>query len=100
MGRPRGSQHLAVAAVVGTWRRVNGLRASGMSTHKAMLTVAEETRYITSRGAVEYRYKIGAEFGPYADALARAMPAIRAFGRGDWIRAVQNAGSLLSNIRK
>ena len=100
MGRPRGSQHLTVRAVVGTWRRVEELHGAGMSYRDAQEIVAEETPHIGSRGAVEYRYKIGAEWAPKVDAAAAAYGQMRRtvefFRRGDPLAGVRRTLSFLS----
>ena len=102
MGRPRGSQHLPIRAVLRTCRRVDELTPAGESPYKAMLQVGEETG--RSRGAVEYRYKLGAEIMPQVEAMEaawRAFPDVlrtmRAIASGEAFRGVR---SFLSDRRR
>lgn len=104
VARPRGSTTITIRAAVWTYRRVEELHRAGMSYREAQKVVIDETDPITSRGAVEYRYKHGREIAPKAEAAAAALAGmqrtLKMLSSGDPFAGLRRTLRLLSHYRK
>ncbi len=93
-GRPRGSQSLTIKQAVGTYRRIEQLKAELGSERKAVAEVLKETPLMSknSRTAILYRYQQGKKLEPHVEAMAtvifrmrQTVEFFRAVGRADFL---------------